>query len=178
MCLCRKDDDLVQRTLAHIALLELRRLTNQVQPMPLHSGGELGHHFIHRMLTGHPKLCKEQLRLSSPIFISLANHLREQGMLKDSRGLRIEEQLGLSLYILAKEASNRDVAKRLQHSGQTISKYFNKVLDALENLSSHIIRPYQSLSETHPEIQNNATLWPFFKVIMLHRISFTLININ
>ncbi|XP_010684223.3 protein ALP1-like [Beta vulgaris subsp. vulgaris] len=157
------DEDLVQQSLTRLALHELRRLTTQVERMPLHLGGEPGHHFIHRMLTGHRNLCKEQLRLSREVFISLANILREQQLLVAGRYISIEEQLGLGLYMLAKPASVRDAAERFQHSTSTISKYFKKVLQALEALSSQIIRPYQSMYETPPEIQSNIKYWPFFK---------------
>ncbi|XP_048489867.2 uncharacterized protein LOC125491839 [Beta vulgaris subsp. vulgaris] len=115
------------------------------------------------MLTGHRNLCKEQLRLSKEVFISLANILREQQLLVAGRYISIEEQLGLGLYMLAKPASVRDAAEIFQHSTSTISMYFKKVLQALEALSSQIIRPYQSMYETPPEIQSNIKYWPFFK---------------
>lgn len=160
------DDELFEESLTRVALHELRRLITDVPRMPLHCGGESGHQFIHRMLTGHHNLCKEQLRLSRDVFLSLANVLREQQLLKDGnrRHISIEEQLGMSLYMLAKPASVRDTAERFQHSVRTISKYFHEVLKALETLSTQIIRPYQSLNETPPEIQNKRKLWPFFKV--------------
>uniref|UniRef100_A0A803LM93 DDE Tnp4 domain-containing protein n=1 Tax=Chenopodium quinoa TaxID=63459 RepID=A0A803LM93_CHEQI len=131
----------------------------------MHVGGETGSQWIHRMVTGHHNLCKEQLRLSREIFISLANVLRAQQLLTDGSGkhMHIEEQLGIGLYMLAKPASVRDVAERFQHGVSTISRYFHKVLEALQTLSTQIIRPYQSLNETPPEIQNNNKLWPFFK---------------
>uniref|UniRef100_A0A803LMY2 DDE Tnp4 domain-containing protein n=2 Tax=Chenopodium quinoa TaxID=63459 RepID=A0A803LMY2_CHEQI len=143
----------------------LRRLTSQVERIPMHVGGETGSQWIHRMVTGHHNLCKEQLRLSREIFISLANVLRAQQLLTDGSGkhMHIEEQLGIGLYMLAKPASVRDAAERFQHGVSTISRYFHKVLEALQILSTQIIRPYQSLNETHPEIQNNNKLWPFFK---------------
>uniref|UniRef100_A0A803MRU9 Transposase n=1 Tax=Chenopodium quinoa TaxID=63459 RepID=A0A803MRU9_CHEQI len=63
----------------------------------MHVGGETGSQWIHRMLTGHHNLCKEQLRLSREIFISLANFLRAQQLLTDGtvKHIHIEEQLGI-----------------------------------------------------------------------------------
>lgn len=167
-----EDDELLQQNLTRVALHELRRLTTQVDRMPLHSGGEMGHQFIHRMLTGHHNLCKEQLRLSREIFISLVSVLRTQQLLVDGNGkhISIEEQLGISLYMLAKPASVRDAAERFQHSVRTISKYFHEVLKALEKLSTQIIRPYQSLNEIPPEIQSSTKYWPFFKVYFIDHI--------
>ena len=158
----------MEENLTRIALHTLRRLTCEVERIPLHVGGETGAQFIHRMLTGHHNLCKEQLRLSSEIFISLANVFRAQQLLRDGNGkhISIEEQLGICLYMLTKPASVRDTAERFQHGLCTISKYFHAVLEALQTLSTQIIRPYQSLNETPPQIRNNNKYWPFFKVVI------------
>ena len=77
--------------------------------------------------------------------------------------------------MLGKPASVRDATERFQHSVVTISKYFNKVLEALITLSRDIIRPYQSYHEVPEEIQNNAKFLPFFKVILLHSIVFIIV---
>ncbi|KAL2905824.1 Guanine/hypoxanthine permease GhxQ [Bienertia sinuspersici] len=68
----------------------------------------------------------------------------------------------MSLYMLAKPASIHDTAERFQHSVRTM-KYFHEVLNALETLSTQIIRPYHSLNETPSEIRNKNKHWPFFK---------------
>ena len=154
----------VRQCLLFIALHELRRLLNQVERLPLHVGGEPGCEWIHRLLTGHPGLCKEQLRLDKNTFVKLACVLRKKQLLTDGRFIHVEEQLAIGLYIMAKADSYRDAADRFQHGISTISIYFKAVLKALVTLASEVIRPYQSLNEIPPEIENNALYWPFFKV--------------
>uniref|UniRef100_A0A803MGH7 DDE Tnp4 domain-containing protein n=1 Tax=Chenopodium quinoa TaxID=63459 RepID=A0A803MGH7_CHEQI len=131
--------------------------------MPLHVGGEPGSEWIHRLLTGHPNLCKEQLRVDKDIFIKLVDVLRWKELLSDGRFIYVEEQVGIRLFMMAKADSYRDVAERFQHSISTISIYFRAVLKALVSLSCDIIRPYQSFNESPPEIKNNSLYWPFFK---------------
>lgn len=160
------DENLVRQSRLYIALHELNKLTTPVQRIPLHTGGEPGHVWMHRLLTGHPMYCKEQLRLHRDVFLSLANVLREKQLLVPGRYIGIEEQLGLTLYMLAKVASVRDTASRFQHSISTISKYYKQVLKALVSLSTEVVRPYQSFLETPPEIQTNNKYWPFFKVLV------------
>uniref|UniRef100_A0A803MDW5 Myb/SANT-like domain-containing protein n=1 Tax=Chenopodium quinoa TaxID=63459 RepID=A0A803MDW5_CHEQI len=126
-------------------------------------GGEPGSEWIHRLLTGHPNLCKEQLWVDKDIFIKLVDVLRGKEILSDGRFIHVEEQVGICLFMMAKADSYRDAAERFQHSISTISIYFRAVLKALVSLSCDIIRPYQSFNESPPEIKNNSLYWPFFK---------------
>ncbi|KAL2900213.1 30S ribosomal protein S16 [Bienertia sinuspersici] len=103
--------------------------------IPLHVGGKCGSHWIHRLLTGHPQLCKEQLRVEKHIFINLMNTLMEKNLLSDGRFVFVAEQVGICLYILAKADSYRDAADRFQHLISTICKYNRRVLQALVQLS-------------------------------------------
>ncbi|KAI3880060.1 hypothetical protein MKX03_003881, partial [Papaver bracteatum] len=52
--------------------------------------------------------------------------------------------------------------ERFQHSGETISRYFNEVLRAIMELSKELIKP-PSFSETPAEILNNSKYFPWFK---------------
>jgi len=45
--------------------------------------------------------------------------------------MSIIEKVDMFLYTLASGASNREVQERFQHSGETMSKYFNKVLSGV-----------------------------------------------
>jgi len=54
------------------------------------------------------------------------------------------------LYTLALGASNREVYERFQHCGETMSRYFNKVLKAVYLLSIDIIKPVDPDFSTTP----------------------------
>jgi len=45
------------------------------------------------------------------------------------------------LYTLALDVSNREVQERLQHSGETVSKYFNEVFRIICSLAVNVIKP-------------------------------------
>ncbi|KAL2903556.1 Sulfotransferase 1C3 [Bienertia sinuspersici] len=126
---------------------ELRRFLTSIDRIPLHVGGESGSHWIHKLLNGHPQLCKRQLRVDKHIFINLVTTLMEKQLLSDGRFVLAAEQVGICLYILVKADSYRDAADRFQHSISTIFKYNRRVIRALVELSKDIIRPYQSLDE-------------------------------
>ncbi|KAL6543239.1 hypothetical protein OROHE_010759 [Orobanche hederae] len=113
---------------------------------PLRTGGESGSQYIHRLLNAHPDLFKEQLRLHSGMFIKLVDLMIARKLLSDGRFVKVAEQVGICIFILAKGASYRDAADVFKHSLSTICKYFKKVLEALVTLSFDIVRPHADLS--------------------------------
>ena len=98
-----------------------------------------------------------------PIFQGLCQLMREGSLLHDTRRVKIEEQLVMFLFIVGHSARNRLVQERFQHSGETISRYFNQVLYALKRLSSQFIR--LPLTTTPMETLRDSRFHPYFKVI-------------
>jgi hypothetical protein len=96
------------------------------------------------------------------IFEVLARRLRESNLLSDSRYVSVEEQLGIFLYAMSKNVSNRTLQDQFQHSGETISRYFGVVLNALTQLSCNYIRP-PSVHAHH--ILRQPKFSPYFQVI-------------
>ncbi|XP_049369489.1 uncharacterized protein LOC125834383 [Solanum verrucosum] len=89
-------------------------------------------------------------------FLQLADEMKTRGLLTDSRMVRVEEQLAIFLFTLAHNERNRVVQNRFQHSGETISRYFNKCLKACLRLGKHYVK--QAGKDISQEISSN----PFF----------------
>jgi hypothetical protein len=69
------------------------------------------------------------------------------------------------LYTLSLGASNREVQERFQHSGKTVSRYFNEVLRMICLLVVDIIKlDDPKFLNTPQEITNNPRYMPHFKV--------------
>jgi len=75
------------------------------------------------------------------VFQALVNKLREKQLLADSRAISVEEKVAIFLYALARNASNETLQYEFQHSGETISRQFGAVLDAITQLTCVYIRP-------------------------------------
>ncbi|XP_012847430.1 PREDICTED: putative nuclease HARBI1 [Erythranthe guttata] len=67
-------------------------------------------------------------------FVKLSYLLQHVGGLEHSRFVSVHEQVALFLQVLAHHKKNRIVSYDFKRSGQTVSKYFNKVLAALLKL--------------------------------------------
>uniref|UniRef100_A0A803LSC2 DUF8040 domain-containing protein n=1 Tax=Chenopodium quinoa TaxID=63459 RepID=A0A803LSC2_CHEQI len=154
-----------------IALQELRdsledNPTSSTIPstrQPKRERGESGAQYIHRLLTETPTACQIQLRLDRTMFVRLVNLMIDRDLLYDGKYVKVVEQVGICLYILAKGLSYRDASDKFKHSISTICKYYNEVLEALVNLSFDIIRPHRDLSKVPPEVANSTRYWPYFK---------------
>ena len=54
-----------------------------------------GAKYIREILDGHPQRCLDILRMESHIFQLLCDHLRSKNLLKNSKGVSVEEQVGM-----------------------------------------------------------------------------------
>lgn len=138
---------------------------------PIHNSVRNGVTFIHETLTGHEALSKRRFHMEREIFEALVQKLREENLLADSRYLSVEEQLGIFLYAVSKNASNRTLQDQFQHSGETISRHFGAVLNALTQLTCSYIK----LPSLHPHrILRQPKFAPYFQVITFLRLSWWL----
>lgn len=115
-----------------------------------------------RIYNGFSDSCVTYVRMRSGAFIKLANIMREKNLLKDSRHVTVEEQLAMTLNILGHKTKNRMIRSHFIRSGETLSRYFNKVLEAICHLRGRYMR--QAPNEVPPEILNNPRYYPYFKV--------------
>ncbi|KAJ8423138.1 hypothetical protein Cgig2_016491 [Carnegiea gigantea] len=121
--------------------------------MPTAIGGGNGAQYIHRLLSrNHPNLHRKVLRLEKDTFTHLVSIFIERGLLEEGRFVKAAEIVAMTLFRLARGASYQEAEDRFQHSPSTIGKYHKQVLHGLVQLSSDIVRSYQSQDEVPAEI--------------------------
>ena len=106
--------------------------------------------------------CLNMLRLNRGKFFRFCNLFREHGLLQDTCNLCVEQQVGMFLNTVGHNLRNRLVGTNFDRSGETVSRYFNKVLRAIGELRGELIRP-PSL-DTSSKITGNNRWDPYFKV--------------
>lgn len=144
---------------------------NNVTNKPCHSlSPKQGCGFMTEVLNGHDHVCREMFRMDKHVFHKLCDILRQRGMLRDTAGVMIEEQLGIFLNIIGHNERNRVIQERFQHSGETISRYFNNVLKAIKSLSREFLQPPPLT--TPAEILSNQRFYPYFQVYVQMPIFF------
>ncbi|KAJ8443576.1 LOW QUALITY PROTEIN: hypothetical protein Cgig2_020663 [Carnegiea gigantea] len=86
------------------------------------------------------------------LFTYLVSIFIERGLLEEGCFVKTAEIVAMTLFMLARGASYREAKDRFQHSPSIIGKYHKQVLHGPVQLSSDIVRPYQSQDEVPAEI--------------------------
>ncbi|XP_055811524.1 uncharacterized protein LOC129881168 [Solanum dulcamara] len=134
---------------------------NCITRQPSRGSTPKGSGFLSELLSADNNVCREMLRMDKHVFHKLCNILRERGMLRDTAGVMIEEQLAIFLNIVGHNERNRVIQERYQHSGETISRHFNNVLRALKSLSREFLQlPPVS---TPLQILESNRFYPYFE---------------
>ncbi|XP_026442293.1 putative nuclease HARBI1 [Papaver somniferum] len=85
----------------------------------------------------------------------------EKTLLRHSKGVRVEEKVAIFMLAVGHNERNRVLQERFQHSGETISRHFNAVLDAIVQLADDFLQPAGPC--TPDEIRDNPRFYPYFK---------------
>lgn len=134
---------------------------NCITKQPSRGSTPKGSGFLSELLSADNDVCREMLRMDKHVFHKLCDILRQKGMLRDTAGVLIEEQLAIFLNIVGHNERNRVIQERYQHSGETISRHFNNVLRAVKSLSREFLQlPPVS---TPLQILESNRFYPYFE---------------
>ncbi|XP_031099369.1 protein ALP1-like [Ipomoea triloba] len=91
-------------------------------------------------------------------FFKLCEMLVSLGGLQPTKNIDIDEQVAIFLHILAHHVKNRVIQNNFKRSGESISRTFHKVLNALMRSQGHLFR-------TPEPVPTNCSdnLWKWFK---------------
>ena len=118
---------------------------------------------LNRLFNGTEANCISELRMRKFVFHRLCSHLRSRRLLEDTINVSIEEQVAMFLKFVGHRWTNRSVGFEFLRSGETVSRYFNLVLDALCVMSRDLIT--MRTTETHPKISSSpGRFHPYFEV--------------
>jgi len=84
---------------------------------PRHTSKLSGKEKLKEILEGHPKNCCVAFRMEPIVFREIADFLKREHLLRDTRGVRVDERLGFFLFMLSHNASYEDLQYEFKHSG-------------------------------------------------------------
>ncbi|XP_006664359.3 putative nuclease HARBI1 [Oryza brachyantha] len=73
----------------------------------------------------------------------------------------VEEQLGMFMYMLSRNASFGALTDRFQHSPKTVHRHLTSCFSAMRSLTYDIIKPPST--QCHWKISSNPKFWPYFE---------------
>ena len=114
---------------------------------------------LHRYAYESDSMCISQLRMNRGCFKKLCDMLETLGGLKATRNMGIDEQVIIFLHIMARNVKIRVITCRFHRSGETISRLFTRVCNAVIRLHSHLLKKPEPVREDSTDGR-----WKWFKV--------------
>lgn len=113
------------------------------------------------------------IRMNIHAFSTLCDMLESRGGLKASKNMLVDEQVAMFLHTLAHNAKNRILVNRFHRSGETISRYFKLVLNA-------VCRLHKEFYKSPVPVPDNETdeRWKWFKVSQTHKFLLNIFFVN
>ena len=130
---------------------------------PKHTSVLTGPKYVKEVLEGHERWCKVDFRMESEIFRAIVHFLRVESLLCDTRGVMIEEQFAMFMFMLSHNASTERLKKRFQHSGETIHRKITEFFDIIPALTQKFLK-LPDVYQTHVKIASDPRYMPFFQV--------------
>ena len=130
---------------------------------------QIGWTRVRRCMEGNKKLCYNMFRMKKEVFHNLCQVLQRDYGLQHSRNIRLEELVAICLLILGLGTCNRMVQEIFQHSDETISRHFEKMITLLgARFAAAYVKPSNlTFNEVPTKIQDHPIYWPHFKVCLL-----------
>jgi hypothetical protein len=111
-----------------------------------------------------PGECHSQLRMCTEIFMDLHDILVQRYDLQASLHVSTYESVAIFLFICGGNESNRRSQNRFKHSGETISRKFEEVLNAIMAMGKDFLMPKNpNFPEVHKRIRDDKKAYPHFK---------------
>ncbi|WVZ92538.1 hypothetical protein U9M48_038591 [Paspalum notatum var. saurae] len=88
----------------------------------------------------HESWCKSEFRMEPKIFKATSSFLRVENLLRDTRGVTVEEQLEMFMFMISHNASNQMLQKFFQYSGETIHRKISEVFYIVPTLTQRFVK--------------------------------------
>ncbi|TVU21934.1 hypothetical protein EJB05_31605, partial [Eragrostis curvula] len=118
---------------------------------PRHTSSHTGRVLMEETLNGHEKDCCVAFRMEPAVFKAIATYHRTENLLRDTRGVRVEEQLGMFMFMLSHNSSYEDIQYEFKH-----------IFDTIPKLIYRFFRPPVA-TEPHWKISKDPRFFPYFK---------------
>ena len=110
--------------------------------------------------------CLAMLCMTRAPFFALCNLFRGRGLVRETSGCSVEEQVAMFLHVVGHNQRFRVVHQSFRRSIETVSRVFHQVLYAVGELSNGMIKP--PTTATHPKIMGSQRWYPYMQVLVNH----------
>ncbi|XP_058111132.1 uncharacterized protein LOC131254144 [Magnolia sinica] len=113
---------------------------NIIFKSPLRFGNYKRKKIINEIIRAGNNECVAQLQMNKTIFFNLCLVIRDRNLLPDGKHISMEEQLVIFLHTVGHNVRNRVIGHRFIRSGETVSRYLSKAVDAIVGLYPEFVK--------------------------------------
>ncbi|PPD76897.1 hypothetical protein GOBAR_DD26187 [Gossypium barbadense] len=114
--------------------------------------------YVKKLVYASDETCIEQVRMNRTAFFKLCEMLESIGGLKLSRNMLVDEQVAMFLHIISYHLKNRVIKHHFRRSGETVSRAFHSVLNAVIRLQDVLFKKPKPITA-----DSSDTRWKWFK---------------
>ncbi|KAK5776625.1 hypothetical protein PVK06_044585 [Gossypium arboreum] len=114
--------------------------------------------YIKGLVYASDETCIEQVRMNRTTFFKLCEMLQTLGELKSSRNMLVDEQVAMFLHIISHHLKNRVIKHHFNRSGETVSRSFHNVLNAVILLQDVLFKKAEPITANSTDPR-----WKWFK---------------
>ncbi|PPD83716.1 hypothetical protein GOBAR_DD19343 [Gossypium barbadense] len=114
--------------------------------------------YVKRLVYASDETCIEQVRMNRTALFKLCEMLESIGGLKSSRFMLVDEQVAMFLHIISHHLKNRVIKHHFRRSGETVSRAFHSVLNAVIRLQDVLFKKPEPITA-----DSSDTRWKWFK---------------
>ncbi|XP_066318262.1 uncharacterized protein [Miscanthus floridulus] len=103
----------------------------------------------------------DKLRVEPHILLELSRYLRSNDLLRNTRGVSVEEKIGMFIYMLSRNASFQKLNDRFKYSTETIHRHIKVCFDAVTPMTAEFVKP--PLIQAHRKISSDTRYGPYFE---------------
>ncbi|KAG8497411.1 hypothetical protein CXB51_008771 [Gossypium anomalum] len=114
--------------------------------------------YVKRLVYASDETCIEQVRMNRTTFFKLCEMLQTLGELKSSRNMLVDEQVAMFSHIISHHLKNRVIKHHFNRSGETVSRSFHNVLNAVIRLQDVLFKKAEPITANSTDPR-----WKWFK---------------
>ncbi|KAM0912937.1 hypothetical protein ACQ4PT_012489 [Festuca glaucescens] len=153
-----EDDEMMLLPPSHETSLYLASIGHETESTPRRSDAE----WICQVLEDDRGQGYEKLRIEPHILRDFSRYVRSKHLLRNTRGVSVEEQIGMFIYMLSRNANFEKLSARFERSRETIHRHIKACFDAIISVKGDFVKHPPS-TETHWKISSDPHYGPYFE---------------
>jgi hypothetical protein len=142
--------------------LYLASIGYETQSTPMRSDAE----WICEVLEDDRGQGYEKLQIEPHILRDFSRYVRSKHLLRNTRGVSVEEQIGMFVYMLSRNANFDKLSGRFERSRETIHRHIKACFDTIVSVKHDFVK--HPSTKTHGKILSDPHYGPYFEVNLIY----------